>query len=60
MSGDLVAAIDYLRRFDREIGRSTEEPRVLMAHPVTNELVRFALTAEAHAERRRVGTVWMG
>ncbi|MEJ7735281.1 MAG: hypothetical protein WKG00_39610 [Polyangiaceae bacterium] len=60
MSGDLVAAIDYLRRFDREIGRSTEEPRVLMAHPVTNELVRFALTAEAYAERRRVGTVWMG
>jgi tetratricopeptide (TPR) repeat protein len=60
LSGDLVSAVDYLRRFDREISRSTDEPRVLLAHPVTNELIRFALTAEAYAERRRLGTVWMG
>jgi hypothetical protein len=58
LSGDLVSAIDYLRRFDREIHRSGDEPRVLLKHPVTNELLRFALTAEAYAERRRVGTVW--
>ena len=56
LSGDLVSAIDYLRRFDREIGRSAESPRVLLKHPVTNELLRFALTAEAYAERRRIGT----
>lgn len=56
MAGDLLAAVDYLRRFDREIGRSAEEPRVLLQHPVTNELLRYALTAEAYAERRRIGT----
>jgi tetratricopeptide (TPR) repeat protein len=58
MGGDLVAAIDYLRRFDRDIGRSAEEPRVLLQHPVTNELLRYALTAESVAERRKVGAVW--
>ena len=56
LSGELLSAIDYLRRFDREIGRSAESPRVLLKHPVTNELLRFALTAEAYAERRRIGT----
>lgn len=58
LGGDLVAAIDYLRRFDRDIGRSTEDPRVLLTHPVTNELLRYALSAESVAERRRVGTTW--
>ena len=56
VAGDLLAVVDYLRRFDREIARSQEEPRVLLQHPVTNELVRYALTAEAHTERRRIGT----
>jgi hypothetical protein len=58
IGGDLLAAVDYLRRFDRDIGRSAEEPRVLLQHPVTNELVRYALSAESVAERRKVGTVW--
>lgn len=56
VAGDLLAVVDYLRRFDREIARSQEEPRVLLQHPVTNELIRYALTAEAYAERRRIGT----
>jgi tetratricopeptide (TPR) repeat protein len=56
LTGDLLCAVDYLRRYDREIARSAEEPRVLLQHPVTNELVRYALTAESYAERRRVGT----
>jgi hypothetical protein len=58
LGGDLVAAIDYLRRFDRDIGRSTEDPRVLLTHPVTNELLRYALSAEAVAERRKIGVTW--
>ena len=58
LSGDLVAAIDYLRRFDRDIGRSAEDPRLLLTHPVTNEMLRYALTAEAVAERRRLGSFW--
>ena len=56
LSGNLVAAIDYLRMFDGEIARSAENPRLLLQHPVTNELIRYALSTEAYAERRRVGT----
>jgi tetratricopeptide (TPR) repeat protein len=58
LGGDLIAALDYLRRFDREIGRSTEDPRVLLQHPVTNELLRYALSAESVNERRKVGSTW--
>lgn len=58
LGGDLMSAIDYLRRFDREIARSLEDPRVLVQHPVTNELLRYAMSAEGFAERRRVGSVW--
>jgi len=57
LCGNLVAAVDYLRRFDPELGRSADAPRVLLDHPVSNELLRFALTADAYTERRRVGTV---
>jgi tetratricopeptide (TPR) repeat protein len=60
LSGDLVSSIDYLRRFDREVGRASEDPRILLQHPVTNELLRYALGAEAFAERRRIGTIWPG
>jgi tetratricopeptide (TPR) repeat protein len=57
LSGDLVAAIDYLKRYDREISRADGDPRVLLQHPVTNELMRYALTPDAFAERRRVGAI---
>jgi tetratricopeptide (TPR) repeat protein len=57
LGGDLVAAIDYLKRYDREISRAEADPRVLLQHPVTNELLRYALTPEAFAERRRVGAI---
>ena len=58
LTGDLVAAIDYLRRFDRDIGRSADDPRLLLTHPVTNEMLRYALSAEAVSERRRIGSFW--
>jgi cellulose synthase operon protein C len=56
LAGNLVASVDYLRRFDAELARSKDQQRLLLEHPVTNELLRFALTAEAYAERRRLGT----
>ncbi|WP_437762342.1 cellulose synthase [Sorangium sp. So ce281] len=58
LCGDALAAIDYLRRYDRDMARSTEEPRLLLQHPVSNELLRYALSAEAFAERRRAGSIW--
>lgn len=58
LSGNLMAAIDYLRMYDAEIARSIENPRLLLQHPVTNELIRYAISPESYAERRRIGTVW--
>ncbi|UQA63718.1 tetratricopeptide repeat protein [Polyangium aurulentum] len=58
LSGDLLAAIDHLCRIDRDVARAAEDPRTVIAHPVTGDLIRFALSAGAYAERRRAGTVW--
>lgn len=58
LSGDLLGSLDYLKRFDADIGRAADNPRVYLQHPVTNELIRYALSAEGYTERRRVGTVW--
>ena len=58
LCGDLLGSLDYLKRFDGDIGRAAENPRVFLQHPVTNELIRYALSAEGYTERRRVGTVW--
>ena len=55
-AGNLVAAVDYLRRFDAELARSKDQHRFLLEHPVTNELLRFAITGDAFAQRRRLGT----
>lgn len=58
LSGDLVAAIDHLCRIDRDVARAAEDPRLVVLHPVTGDLLRFALGAPSYLERRRVGTVW--
>ncbi len=58
LSGDLLGSLEYLKRVDADIGRGVENPRVLLQHPVTSELIRYALTSDSFAERRRVGTIW--
>jgi tetratricopeptide (TPR) repeat protein len=55
LCGDVIAAIDHLRRI--EAARIPDEPRALLKHPVTSELIRFALQPETVAERRRLGTM---
>lgn len=55
LSGDVIAAIDHLRRI--EAARIPDEARALLKHPVTSELIRFALQPESVAERRRLGTL---
>ncbi len=55
LSGDVIAAIDHLRRI--EAARIPDDPRALLKHPVTSELIRFALQPECTAERRRLGTL---
>ncbi|MDI1450599.1 cellulose synthase [Polyangium sp. 6x1] len=58
LSGDLVAAIDHLCRIDRDVARAAEDPRLVVLHPVTGDLLRYALGPASYAERRRAGTVW--
>ncbi len=58
LSGDLIAAIDHLCRLDRDVARAAEDPRLVVMHPVTGDLLRYALGATSHGERKRIGTVW--
>ncbi|MFO0585891.1 MAG: tetratricopeptide repeat protein [Polyangiaceae bacterium] len=55
LCGDLIAGIDHLRRI--EAARIPDDPRALLKHPVTSELIRFALQPEQAVERRRIGTL---
>ena len=61
VSGDLLATLDSLRASDATFARETERvgPRALAAtlvHPVGADLVRFAMSRQTTALRRRLGT----
>jgi cellulose synthase operon protein C len=63
LTGDLVSMVHELRAVHAALHRATESagPQALVAvleHPVAGDLVRFALTPEATALRRRVGSTW--
>ena len=63
VSGDLLAAIDEVRNDDAALHEATLRPgqrslAALLEHPLAGDLCRFALTAEATALRRRIGSVW--
>ncbi|HTJ83959.1 MAG TPA: cellulose synthase, partial [Polyangiaceae bacterium] len=60
LSGDLLGCLEYLKRFDADIGRAAESSRIYLQHPVTSELIRYALGPDSYQERRRVGTLWTG
>lgn len=62
-SGDLRAALDAVAITERGLGDALRSPgRValasVMAQPVARDLVSFAVSAEATALRRSVGTLW--
>jgi tetratricopeptide (TPR) repeat protein len=61
--GDLLAVIDELRPLDAALQRATASPGrqaliAVLEHPIAGDLARFALTPEATALRRRLGTTW--
>jgi hypothetical protein len=65
MCGDLLATIDEIRGFDAILGRATDRPgpstvTAVLEHPFAGDVARFALTADATALRRRIGTTWTG
>jgi cellulose synthase operon protein C len=65
LTGDVLATIDELRGLDSAFLQATETPgrgsvAAVLDHPFAGDVVRFALTPEATALRRRVGSTWAG
>jgi len=63
VTGDLLTMIDEMRPLDSALQRATEStgPQALAAvldHPYAGDVVRYALTPEATALRRRLGATW--
>jgi cellulose synthase operon protein C len=63
LSGDLLAMLEEMRPLDGELHAALEAPgtgalATLLDHPLAGDLVRFALTPEATALRRRLGSTW--
>jgi tetratricopeptide (TPR) repeat protein len=63
LTGDLLTMIETIRPLDSALYKATEAPgpRALAAvleDPIAGDVVRFALTPEATALRRRVGSTW--
>lgn len=63
LTGDLLAVIDDLRAADPVLLRATERPgrsalQAVLEHPYAGDVCRFALSPEATALRRRVGSTW--
>jgi tetratricopeptide (TPR) repeat protein len=65
LTGDVLATIDELRGLDAAFFKATETPSAssmvaVLQHPFAGDVVRFALTPEATALRRRAGSTWAG
>ncbi len=65
LTGDVLATIDELRGLDPGFLQATESAgrgsvAAVLDHPFAGDVVRFALTPEASALRRRVGSAWAG
>ncbi len=65
LTGDMLATIDELRGLDSAFMHATEDPGqtslgAVLDHPFAGDVVRYALTPEASALRRRVGSTWAG
>ena len=63
LCGDLLATIDEIRSFDAIFARASDRPgaptvTAVLDHLYAGDIARYALTAEATALRRRIGTTW--
>jgi tetratricopeptide (TPR) repeat protein len=58
LSGDIVSTLNHLLRIDRDLSQAprSEVPQKLLSHPMTRDLIFYALAPEALALRRTVGT----
>jgi hypothetical protein len=65
VTGDLLTVVEEIRSFDQAFQAATRSPgksalAAVLDHPFAGDVVRFALTPEATALRRRVGSTWTG
>jgi hypothetical protein len=63
--GDLLLVLDEIASSDPELQKAIGAPGVralaaVLQHPFAGEVARFALTPEATALRRRLGSTWTG
>jgi cellulose synthase operon protein C len=63
VTGDILTMVDEMRSMDPALNRTSESqgPQALAAvlgHALAGDVVRFALTPEATALRRRLGSTW--
>jgi hypothetical protein len=63
VTGDLLTMVDEMRPLDQTLHRAAETPgpqalASVLAHPFAGDVVRYALTPEATALRRRLGSTW--
>jgi tetratricopeptide (TPR) repeat protein len=63
LGGDLLAMLEEMRPLDAALHSALEAPSsaalaTLLNHPLAGDLARFALTPEATALRRRLGSTW--
>ena len=63
LTGDLLATIDDVRGADAALLHATEQPgrgalTAVLEHPYAGDVARFAVTPEAAALKRRMGTSW--
>jgi hypothetical protein len=65
VTGDLLTVIEEIRTVDATLHGATRSPgrhalSAVLEHPFAGDIVRFALTPEATALRRRIGSTWTG
>ncbi|MGH7297289.1 MAG: hypothetical protein ACRELB_20285, partial [Polyangiaceae bacterium] len=63
VTGDLLTMVDEMRPLDQTLHRAADAPgpqalASVLAHPYAGDVVRYALTPEATALRRRLGSTW--
>jgi tetratricopeptide (TPR) repeat protein len=58
VTGDIVSTLNHMLRIDRDLSTAprNDVPQKLLAHPMTRDLIFYALSSEALALRRSVGT----
>jgi tetratricopeptide (TPR) repeat protein len=65
VTGDLLTVVEEIRATDATLHGASRAPgrhalSAVLEHPFAGDVVRFALTSEATALRRRLGSTWTG